>query len=127
MKTLTITLVLLFSTSAFAEHIDDWLKTDEAQKEAFFVSHGTLLCSDIRDMRNLYNYLVVNNYQYNPAEIKRSPCYAVNAHRYGRLVGTDGEFLLIEYRRYDSKVILNHWTHRSLIAKWASYKNRLYR
>lgn len=124
MKLITILLLLTFTGSAFADPIDDWLKTEEAQKEAYYVTKGTLLCREIKTMKNLYNYLVVNNFTYNQALIKRSPCFPLPNYRFGRLIDTDGEFLLIEYR-YNSKFTLKSWTHRGFISKWVNYKNRL--
>lgn len=122
---ITILLLLAFTGSAFADSIDDWLKTEDAQKEAYYITKGTLLCPEINTMKNLYNYLVVNNFTYNQALIKRSPCYPVNAYRYGRVIESNGEFLLVEYQRYRSKVILKHWTYRGFVSKWVNYKNRL--
>ena len=124
MKLLTTILLLAFTGSVFADPIDDWLKTEEAQKEAYYVVKDTLFCPEIKTMRNLYNYLVVNNFTYNIQLIKQSPCYPLPVYRYGRLIDTDGEFLLIEYR-YNSKFTLKGWTHRRFISKWVNYKNRL--
>jgi len=128
MKKLIGCLLLFVSASTLAVEplqLVEWLKTDEAKTESYYITQGTLLCPKVTTMKNLYNYLVKNNFSYDRALIKRSPCYPVNQHRYGRLLNVKGEFLELEYRRFDSDVILKHWTHYTLVAKWSEYTKRL--
>ena len=99
--------------------------TVHAKQEIYYIAQGTLLCPESIAMKRLYNYLVRNNFSYDRNLVHRSSCYPVNQHRFATVVGVDGDFLQVSYQRYDSNVVLTHWTYKGFIGKWSDYQSSM--